>query len=96
MKLLDRLEQTLQPASFPIGILDEYPEDEVRAIVDAGMAGEFQPILRAWLHTQELRRAARALAAAERSARASEKAARFAMWAAIISLVGIIVALTLN
>lgn len=96
LSLTKRLEATIGAASWPPGMLDDFPEDEIRAVIESGRAGEFEPVLRAHLHGLELARAQRALDAAERSARASERAARYAMYAAILSAVGLVVALALN
>lgn len=93
MKLMARIEQAIGVASFPAGMLDQYSEDEIRAVVESGQAREFEPILRAHLYELDRGRQQRALDAAERAARSAERSARFAMWAAFISLVAIIVTL---
>ena len=96
VKLTERIQQTVDVASWPPGVLDDYPEEEVRAVVDAGLAHEFEAVFRAWLYDKDQRRAQRALEAAERSAHSAHAAARYAMWAAIISLISIIVTVLLK
>lgn len=91
--MIKQLEELLDSTSFPPSVLDQYSEEEIRAVLDSGTAGKFEPILRAWVHGKDLERTRRSLEAAERSTRAAERAARFAMWAAVIAVVGLVIAL---